>query len=259
MASPLSRKQRRQAKNSMANVEQKEIKLKEIASNSNKVKSLLNKAENLKPCAETSTELELERQLENERALTKTQDIELRKMEQALRFKQRGKERPLSLRLTALNNIEKRKLRAETNTIKADLKATQDLLQISSQKHLSNEGEMQLFRDFCETKINQQMDINIKLKAALDKSEQDLKASQDLLKTQSHHQQKKHQENEGEISRTCQAKLEEQIYINEKTTAALKKTEQDLKDGHQQWDKERSFPHPNMKKPVGSFWRYCIM
>ncbi|KAM8831790.1 uncharacterized protein AB9W97_003220 isoform 1-T10 [Spinachia spinachia] len=258
MASPLSRKQQRQAKKRIPNLQQKEIKLEEVGSLSKEVKPQLNEDENSMPCpensmpcaesqvmaqAKTNTELELERQLQNERSRTKKQDLALSKMEQALRYRQHAKEQPLSLRFTALNNIKTSQLRAEKNEIEVDLKASQDLLQaerLSSQKNISNEEEMQLFRDFCETKLDQQMNANIKLKAALDKSEQDLKASQDLLETERHHQQNIISEKDGDILRSCQAKLVEQMDINRQITSALNDTLQDLKNVHLQWQREKS-------------------
>ncbi|KAL6100942.1 uncharacterized protein ACO6RY_07976 [Pungitius sinensis] len=230
----------------MAKDQQKEIKLEEIGSISTQVKPA---DDNFKPCADSQliapakTNAELELVSKTEGDLLRTCQA---KLEEQMDINKKTTA-ALSKTQQDLKNVhllwqnEKSSLIAEheeaRDKITAALKASQD----SSQKIISNDEEMELVRDFCESQVNQQVDANIKLKAALDKSEQDLKASQDLLETErQHHQQKNVSKMEGDLLRTCQAKLEEQMDINKKTTAALSKTQQDLKNVHLLWQNEKS-------------------
>ncbi|XP_054481060.1 golgin subfamily A member 6-like protein 22 [Anoplopoma fimbria] len=240
--------------------------------------------------AKTNVELELESYLEIETAQTQKLRIELRKMAEALKNQ--------AFHQAQMN--EARDL-LETERLRPHQKAT-------------TEEEMETFRDFCQAKVDEQIDISSKLKAALDKTEQQLKTvhlqwqqekfflttqqqkngdylqsqvhliasfraqeqealkqtlersqafhqaqmneqtaetnriaaalkeAQDLLETERlHSHQKTITQEEMEIYKTfCQAKFDEHVDINGKFKAALHKAEQELKNGHLQWQKEKS-------------------
>ncbi|KAL6101899.1 uncharacterized protein ACO6RY_17048 [Pungitius sinensis] len=237
--------------------------------------------------------VELKRQLEIEKAQTKKQHIELFKLAEALKHQQEAANE-MKERFQALHEDTMSKESAETDKMAGALTASQDLLK--AEKMTTNQDEMQLFKDFSQAKLEEQRVAIIKLKAALEKSEQDLKAGQlqwqqekfslkehcaHLSNSEGQHMgtqtlgtaQAVHQEMDEQraveilaalkasqdqlmterlqlntaakkdkeiLLNLCQARLAEQTQINERTKAALLKTEHCLRNARLEWQEERS-------------------
>ncbi|KAL6098076.1 uncharacterized protein ACO6RY_13464 [Pungitius sinensis] len=237
--------------------------------------------------------VELKRQLEIERAQTKKQHIELFKLAEALKNQQESANE-MKERFQALHEDTMSKERAETDKMAGALTASQDLLK--AEQMTTNQDEMQLFKDFSQAKLEEQRVSIIKLKAALEKSEQDLKAvhlqwqqekfslkehcahlsnserqhmgTQTLGTAQAVHQEMDEQRAEEILAalkasqdqlmterlqlntaakkdkeillNLCQARLAEQTQINERTKAALLKTEHCLHNARLEWQEKRS-------------------
>ncbi|KAK9537918.1 hypothetical protein VZT92_005493 [Zoarces viviparus] len=81
-----------------------------------------------------------------------------------------------------------------------------------------------------------------------------LKEAQDLLETERDVQSKTTTEEEMEVFKNlCQAKVDEQLDVSSKLKAALEKAEQELKNGHLQWQEEKSSLKARQQKNSDSF------
>nr|XP_040028721.1 calponin homology domain-containing protein DDB_G0272472-like [Gasterosteus aculeatus aculeatus] len=118
----------------------------------------------------------------------------------------------------------------EICSLKAQLKETATKLQkVKGDVETSSCAEMQLFKNFCQTKQDEQLDAIIKLKAALDKSKQDLNTQITFAK-----------KDKETFWNLVKARLAEQTQINDNTKSAYDKIQRDLKKERLQWQQERS-------------------
>ncbi|KAK9542691.1 hypothetical protein VZT92_000531 [Zoarces viviparus] len=152
----------------------------------------------------------------------------------------------------------------ETNRIAAALKETQDLLETERQVQpkTTMEEEMEVFKNFCQAAVDEQLYVSSKLKADLDNAKQELKnghlqwqeekssyqaqmdeqraetnriaaalkETQDLLETERQAQPKTTTEEEMEVFKNfCQAAVDEQLYVSSKLKADLDNAKQELK------------------------------
>ncbi|XP_077951661.1 uncharacterized protein LOC144389770 [Gasterosteus aculeatus] len=192
--------------------------------------------------AKTNVEFELESQLENERAQTKKQQIEISKLAEALKNKEEAVKQVKEL-FQAFQEDTMSKQRAERDKMAAALKASQDLLK--SEQMTTNQGEMQQFKASSQAKLDEQRDAIIKLKAALEKSEQDLKAGhlqwqQEKVSLKEHCVHLSHSEGQhmGTQTHAVDQEMDEQREETIRILATLKATQDELQAERMKGEKQ---------------------
>ncbi|XP_077951698.1 uncharacterized protein LOC144389788 [Gasterosteus aculeatus] len=197
--------------------------------------------------AKTNVEFELESQLENERAQTKEQQIEISKLAEALKNKEEAVKQVKEL-FQAFQEDTMSKQRAERDKMAAALKASQDLLKsehFTTQQMTTNQGEMQQFKASSQAKLDEQRDAIIKLKAALEKSEQDLKAGhlqwqQEKVSLKEHCVHLSHSEGQhmGTQTHAVDQEMDEQREETIRILATLKATQDELQAERMKGEKQ---------------------